>query len=125
MRIYGTKKGAYQLSTLSMAGFAVHPAENVINGLIDQGATVGFTLTVDNSAGAPRQTLTIGVVASGDLNGDATIDCNDIAVVRRAFGKKAGQAGFNAWADWNADGIVDIRDLAAIAHKLPLGMQCP
>ena len=36
--------------------------------------------------------------------------CVDIAVVKKSFGKRAGQAGFDAYGDINGDGIVDGRD---------------
>jgi HEAT repeat protein len=40
----------------------------------------------------------------GDLNEDGRTDCLDIAVVKASFGKKAGQAGFDARADVNLAG---------------------
>ena len=41
------------------------------------------------------------------------------------FGKRRGQAGFVSAADVNGDGVVDVRDLAFVARKLPVGAPCP
>jgi hypothetical protein len=55
----------------------------------------------------------------------ATYPTSDLAIVRVSFGKKTGQSGFDPRADINNDGIVDIRDLAFVARKLPAGTKCP
>jgi len=46
----------------------------------------------------------------GDLNEDGVSDCKDLAIVKASFGKRAGQSGFDPRADFNADGVVDIKD---------------
>ena len=61
----------------------------------------------------------------GDLNGDRKVDCADIAIVKASFGKRRGQPGFDARADVNNDGVVDVRDLAFVSQKLPAGTKCP
>jgi hypothetical protein len=61
----------------------------------------------------------------GDANGDGRIDCADARIVRASFGKRSGQAGFDSRADINADGVVDIRDLALVSQKLIPGTTCP
>ena len=73
------------------------------------------------------QTLTLPVVYSslpGDVNGDGNVNCADVAIVRASLGKRVSQAGFDARADVNLDGIVDIRDLALVSQKLPAGTRC-
>lgn len=60
----------------------------------------------------------------GDLNGDRKVDCADIAIVKASFGKRRGQPGFDARADVNNDGVVDVRDLAFVSQKLPAGTKC-
>ena len=65
------------------------------------------------------------VVLPGDLNGDGKVDCSDLAVVRASFGRRTGQTGFDARADTNADGVVNIRDLSMVARQLPAGTRCP
>ena len=57
----------------------------------------------------------------GDVNGDGTVDCLDLTTVRTAFGKKAGEPEFNERADVVQDGVIDIRDLAYVAQRLPAG----
>lgn len=61
----------------------------------------------------------------GDVNGDGLVNCADFTVVRAAFGKSAGQPGWDPRADVVADSIIDIRDLAFVSQMLPAGTQCP
>jgi hypothetical protein len=62
---------------------------------------------------------------AGDLDCDGDVDCNDLAIVRASFGKRSGQLGFDPLADTNSDGVVDVKDLAFVAQKLPVGTRCP
>jgi hypothetical protein len=59
-----------------------------------------------------------------DVNRDRKVDCKDVAVVRSAMNTKAGEAGFDARADINLDGVVDDRDLAYLTARLPAGERC-
>ena len=61
---------------------------------------------------------------TGDANGDGAVNCLDIAVVRAAFGKRTGQPGFNPAADFNNDGVIDIRDLSYVSQRLTAGTRC-
>jgi hypothetical protein len=71
-------------------------------------------------------TATVGFsTVTADLDGDGRITCADLAIVRAAFGKRQGQAGFDLRADVNVDGVIDIRDLAFVAQRLPAGTRCP
>jgi Bacterial Ig-like domain (group 3)/Dockerin type I domain len=71
-------------------------------------------------------TATINVVKLlGDLNNDGSVGCDDLAIVKASFGKKAGQPGFDPRADVNGDRIVNIFDLAVVARQLPAGTTCP
>jgi hypothetical protein len=65
------------------------------------------------------------VALIGDLNLDGKVDCADLAIVKASFGKRCGQAGFDPRADVNGDCVVDIRDLAFVSRKLPVGTRCP
>ena len=49
------------------------------------------------------------------------VNCADVALVRL----RLGQRGPRLNGDVNDDGVVDVRDLAMIAHKLPAGAACP
>ena len=61
---------------------------------------------------------------TGDANGDGIVSCLDIAVVRAALGKRTGQPGFNPAADFNNDGVIDIRDLSYVSQRLTAGTRC-
>lgn len=61
---------------------------------------------------------------TGDANADGAVNCADIAVVRAAFGKRTGQPGFNPAADFNNDGVIDIRDLSYVSQRLAAGTRC-
>jgi Dockerin type I domain/PASTA domain len=91
----------------------------------------GKVLSSDPAAGtalAPGTAVNL-VVSSGppsaDLNGDGSVTCADINIVKAAFNKRAGQPGYDARADVNKDGVVDVRDLAFVAQRLPIGTRCP
>ena len=49
------------------------------------------------------------------------VNCADVELVRRMLG----QRGPLLDGDVNDDGVVDVRDLAIMAHKLPAGAACP
>jgi hypothetical protein len=51
-----------------------------------------------------------------DLNHDLRVDMNDIASAAVCFGLRAGYPKWNPRADVTGDGVVDIRDIVAIAR---------
>jgi len=57
----------------------------------------------------------------GDVNGDGAVNCEDLSIIKAALGKRTGQAGFDARADLNKDGVVDARDLSAETQRIPGG----
>jgi hypothetical protein len=65
----------------------------------------------------------------GDLNGDGTVDCADLAIIKASFGTRKGQAGFDARADTTNDGVVGVQDFvqdfAFVAQQLHAGTHCP
>ena len=60
----------------------------------------------------------------GDLTGDRLVNCDDASLIRASFGKRRGQEGYNAIADTNNDGVVNLLDYAAISRYLPRGIRC-
>jgi hypothetical protein len=70
----------------------------------------------------------VGLIATGavlgDLDGDGKVNCADIAIVRKSFGKRLNQPDFDARADTNHDNVVDVRDLAFVSRKLTAGVVC-
>jgi probable HAF family extracellular repeat protein len=67
--------------------------------------------------------LKIGII--GDVNGDGTVNCADVSIVKASIGKKTGQPGFDPRADVNNDGVIDVRDLAIVTQALAPGTTCP
>jgi hypothetical protein len=65
------------------------------------------------------------IAIPGDLNGDDAVNCSDLTIVKASFGKRTGQAGYDARADVNTDGVVNIRDLSFVSRLLPAGTKCP
>ena len=63
-------------------------------------------------------------VVLGDLDGDGKVNCADISIVRVAFGKKLGQAGFDNRADTNKDKVINVRDLSFVSRYLPKSVVC-
>lgn len=64
------------------------------------------------------------IKVAGDLNGDGSVTCADVAIVRSSFGKRTGQPAFDARADIDKNGVVDVRDLAYVTQRLPAGTNC-
>lgn len=64
------------------------------------------------------------VKVAGDLNGDNVANCADVAIVRASMGKRTGQPGFDARADVDKNGVVDVRDLAYVTQRLAAGTSC-
>jgi hypothetical protein len=61
---------------------------------------------------------------TGDVDGSGVVDCADLAIVKASMGKSTGQPGFDARADVNNDGVVNVRDLAYVSQRVAVGTQC-
>jgi hypothetical protein len=79
-----------------------------------------YTQTIAGQA----KTSLAAVFVVGDLNGDRVVDCKDIVIAQASLGKRTSQNGFDARADVNLDGVVDIRDLSFVSQRLPSGTRC-
>ncbi|RKU11904.1 hypothetical protein C6502_07370 [Candidatus Poribacteria bacterium] len=66
------------------------------------------------------QQITVTVELEADVNGDGTVDFQDLVVVQ----DRLGQTGPNS-ADVNGDGIVDIADLTLVAGAIGNGAAAP
>ncbi|NUZ07365.1 penicillin acylase family protein [Schlegelella sp. ID0723] len=51
--------------------------------------------------------------------------CADLKVTSSSVGRRSGQAGFNAAADLDGNGVIDIRDIATISRLVTPGTACP
>jgi len=78
---------------------------------------------VSNANFAIQQPVVVTPVP-GDADGDGVVGCSDLSIVKASIGKKPGQAGYDARADVNKDGVVDARDLAYVNARLPAGSTC-
>lgn len=89
-----------------------------------------LTFTAESTTRAEVQNFAVlasQVIApplSGDVNRDGRVDCDDLGLVKASFGKRAGAPAFNPTVDLDTNGIVDVRDLAAVARKVPAGTVC-
>ena len=119
----GTFTGDYQLAITTQIGMTSSQQAS-ITGTLARGASVGYRLTITSSVGGAIATISPAPLIPGDLNGDGTVDCSDIDIVKSSFGKSVAQSGFNAWADINQDNVIDIRDLAFVARQIRPGTVC-
>jgi Dockerin type I domain len=119
----GISDGSFELAVSAIAG-GHQSSQQVENGTITEGGNAVFLIQLTTTNGVPAQTVSPGVLLVGDLNGDQRVDCADLAIVKQSFGKKSGEPGFNAWADINDDGIVNVLDLQIVASHLPAGTTC-
>ena len=95
------------------------------------GANIIGTVNADGLSatffGVSRFSTVVGffpTAVMGDVNEDGTVNCLDLEVVRDSFGRRLGQAGFDARADLNRNGVVDVNDLALVSRQIPVGMTC-
>jgi beta-lactam-binding protein with PASTA domain len=120
-------------STQAAATAAITSAGLVVGAVTIQSSptiAAGIVITESPAAGtsvAAKSAVSL-VVSSGslvgDLNGDGAVNCADLAIIKAAFGKKTGQAGFDPRADINKDGVVNILDLSTEARLMPSGTTC-
>lgn len=78
----------------------------------------------DFSGNIGTATSTVRVLLQRDVNEDDRVDCADLSIVRASFGRRTGQPGFDARADVNGDGIVNVIDLSSVSRQLPAGTTC-
>lgn len=120
--------------TLSLDGGTTFPivlAESVPNS-----GSAKVTLPANTSKAARVKVEAVGNVffdvsnadftirLAGDIDGDGSVACADVAIVKAALGKRSGQAGFDERADFNKDGVIDSRDLLYVNQRLPKGTSC-
>ncbi|WP_155121624.1 dockerin type I repeat-containing protein [Bryobacter aggregatus] len=90
--------------------------------------TVGSTTLVFYAENGiqPRDvhSLTVRVTIPGDVNGDGKVSCDDVNFITARYGIRRGQEGYDYNADYNMDGVIDVRDTAQVTPYLPAGTRC-
>jgi hypothetical protein len=56
---------------------------------------------------------------AGDVNGDGVVNLADLQRFAKAYGSHLGQPNYNAAADFNLNGVVNLYDAKAIEHNIP------
>jgi hypothetical protein len=127
----GSNRILFQYQTVGLG--AVNPATNggqATIGIRNAGALTNqqqIEWSFDAAVIADGSALQFAPAAAkvvGDVNGDGVVNCTDLALVKASYGKRAGQAGFDARADVNGDGIVNVVDVAMVSRALPAGTRC-
>jgi beta-lactam-binding protein with PASTA domain len=108
--------------TQAAASTAITAATLVVGAVTTQSSMTvipGVVLAESPTAGssAPSGSAVNLTVSSGST-------CADVALIHAAFGSKRGQPNYNAAADVNNDGVVNVVDLAMVTHALPNGTVC-
>ncbi|HWB95567.1 MAG TPA: dockerin type I repeat-containing protein, partial [Bryobacteraceae bacterium] len=114
------------LSFASQTSAGIPTGTGLISGTPADGAGStgdwGVGMTANNGLES-HLTLHIHVRHPGDVNEDFQVDCTDVNTIKAAMGSHPGQANYNAQADINNDGVVNVIDLALVARYLP--RTCP
>jgi chitinase len=99
---------------------------------------VAAGLVVGTTAQQSSMTIISGLVVSQSPSAGASVangsavnlilstgsTCANLQLVKAAFGSKLGQPAYNASADVNHDGVVNIIDLSTVSRALPAGTVC-
>jgi Tol biopolymer transport system component len=128
--IWSVQPNGTQLHQLAPTGF--DPRWDTTGSLIfvrssgdETDSSIADVFQLDPGGDSTRLTHISGFLVDGDINVDGTVNCSDLALVRASFGRRQGQAGFDARADIDVDTVVTVRDLARVSQKLPPGTTCP
>lgn len=100
----------------------------MITGTVTNRFLIGNVYTHDvyitSLGGGDAQRLTIKLVKQGDVSGDGYVNCEDVSFITSRYGLRPGMLNYNYNADYNQDGVIDIRDMAMVSAKLPAGTRC-
>jgi hypothetical protein len=89
--------------------FVVRPARAVSREINGKSVTLGAAVA-----------LTFHVIDEGDTDGDDDVDGADAVIVLGAYGRAAGESGFDSRGDLDRDGAVTIRDFSLLTRSLGL-----
>ena len=117
----GTPPYTYRLIPRLPAGLFFNTRTRLLSGTpttVTARNTYAYTAT-DAKNASIALTFTIAVTGIGrlDVNGDGRITVEDLVIVAMFYGTRAG-AGVDLPADVNADGVVNLLDLTAVANAI-------
>jgi len=114
----GVRDVTYSLDGVNYVPYAVPIHINSAN------AITVYAVAEDVAGNHASASVELPKILVGDLDANGSVGCDDLAVVKAAFGKKVGQPGYDPRADINGDGIVNVLDLSMVARLLPAGTTC-
>ncbi len=89
-----------------------------------RGSNYTVNIKADGGGGGQNQRLLMRVLPQGDVSGDGYVNCSDVSFISTRYGQRPGMANYDYNADYNQDGVIDIRDTAMVAARLPAGTKC-
>jgi GH35 family endo-1,4-beta-xylanase len=129
MFLYTGSGTTNQHYVLKEVGNGNTPNRDAGNAISQRQAAVGGFIALQ--AAGPQDGTSVRLYAydiepyvPGDVNGDAAVSCADLSAATSGIGKRVGQPGFLPTADLDQNGLIDIRDIAAISRLLPAGTRC-
>jgi hypothetical protein len=124
----GTLPPGLSFSDTVALGTGTPIGQGTLSGKSTAASLGAYPITITANNGVPpasTQYVTLLVTLAGDVNNDGQINCTDESIVMAAFGSYRGTAKYDPRADINADGVVNVLDLAIVTSKLPTGTKCP
>lgn len=109
-------EGVYQISFIGYTGEVAQA--HLYRYTKEEKPQVVQSFTVDLPIGAATSRTGTYSTRAGDLNSDGFVNTTDVNIVRAAYGRRRGRAGYDPIADTNADGVIDIRDLSYVTRNV-------
>ncbi len=111
----GESEATTSLGTYTLSGTV--PASAAGNSYLLQ---FGASNSLANTSGSTNVTI----VPPGDVNHDMVTNCTDYSIVKSLLNVTYTSSRYNAAADINGDGVINVLDLAFVSSGLPKGTVC-
>src|SRR5262249_45449717 len=110
----GTTEVNYPVQNTDNQGFMTVSVTGLPNGIYNVRAKspdiyLSNSGTVDLT-GSPGTQIELGLMRSGDCNGDNQVDVSDFIILKASYGFSVGDPGYDDRADFTGDGIVNLPD---------------
>jgi hypothetical protein len=100
--------------------------------IVTSGLVVGTTAQQSSMTIVPGLVISQSPAAGASVADGSAVNlvvstgstCANVQLVKAAFGSKLGQPAYNALADVNHDGVINIIDLSTVSRALPTGTPC-